>query len=158
MKTRILLIFILNLILCISCNAQSNGSFATLKIRENVLIQIKRIHIHAFLAEYDRFLILTVGGKTIAELKISTDTGGYSRANIFSTKSDSIFVVQDRMGKYEININSRKIKEIENNCKNSKNSNFIGAFDTDESKMWQFISVSKRRRMPMLVSGCPGKI
>jgi hypothetical protein len=151
------LVFILSLFFCASCSAQN---IAILKIQNsNASIQIKRVHIHAFLAEYDRYLILTVDGKSVAEVQISTDTGGYSRANVFSTNSSSIFVIQDRMGRYEVNIERQEIKKIkDDDCENPKNSKFIGAFDTDESKKWQFISASKRKQMPMLVSGCANKI
>ena len=150
------LFFILSLIFCASCNAQS---VATLKIQSsNASIQIKRVHIHAFLAEYDRYVILTISGKSVAEVQISTDTGGYSRANVFSTNSNSTFVIQDRMGRYEVNIERQEIKKIDDDCENPKNSTFIGAFDIDESKKWQFLSASKRKQIPMLISGCANEI
>jgi hypothetical protein len=160
MKIRASLLFILSLFFCASCNAQNNGSFATLKLEgANASIQIRRVHIHAFLAEYDRYLILNVNGKPVVEVQISTDTGGYSRANVFSTNLGSTLIVQDRMGRYEIDVESQKIKELDgNDCANPKDSNFIGAFDTDESKKWQFIPASKRKQMPMLVSGCRNEI
>ena len=110
-KKRASLLFTLSLIFCASCNAQNNGSFATLKLEgSNASIQIKRVHIHAFLAEYDRYLILNVNGKPVVEVQISTDTGGYSRANVFSTNSSSTLIVQDRMGRYEINVERQKLK------------------------------------------------
>lgn len=155
MKIKHFVIIVLGLFLDISCNAQSNDSIATMKINSNSAIQIRRVHIHAFLAEYDRYLSLVIDGKTLAEIQISTDTGGYSQANVFATKTG--FSVQDRMGRYEVNEKTQQIKKLESVCENPKDDIFVGAFDTDESKKWQFISPPKRKYVPMLVGGCANK-
>ncbi len=155
MKIRHFIIITLSLFVNISCNAQSNDSIATMKINSNSAIQIRRLHIHAFLAEYDRYLSLVVNGKTVAEIQIATDTGGYSQANVFATNNG--FAVQDSMERYEVNEKNQQIKELEQVCKNPKDDIFVGAFDTDESKKWQFILAPKRKYAPMLVSGCSEK-
>lgn len=157
MKLKYLLLTVLSLIFCASCNAQNSGTNASLKIQPNAAIEVSRVHIHAFLAEYDRFLSLKVNGKTAAELRIATDTGGYSRANVYSTNSDSIFVVEDLMGRYEVNIKNKQITKLEDICENPKDNIFIGAFDTDESKQWQFISALKRKQIP-IERGCVEEI
>lgn len=126
-----------------------------MKINSNSAILIRRVSIHAFLAEYDRYLLLVVNGKTVAEIQMSTDTGGYSQANVFATTTG--FSVQDRMGRYEVDEKKQQIKELESVCKNPKDDIFVGAFDIDESKHWQFISPPKRKYAPMLVSGCAEK-
>ncbi len=146
MKIKASLLFISSLIFCACYSARNDGATAALKIQgTNYSIQIKRVHIHAFLAEYDRFLILTANGKSVAKLQIATDTGGYSRANVFSTKSGSVFLVQDLMGKYEVDVSRQEIKKMDFDCKSADDGNFIGAFDIDESEKWKFISVWERR-------------
>ena len=95
------LFIILATLLGISCNTQfakSTGSIATMKIGSNYAIQLRRVPAHAYLAEYDRYLSLVVDEKTVTEIQISTDTGGYSQANVFAT--DTGFAVQDRVGRY----------------------------------------------------------
>lgn len=154
---KLFLLLILSILFYFSCNAQTNGSVATLKIQENASIQLKRVHIHAFLAEYDRYLLLNVNGKTVTEVQISTDTGGYSRANVFVSNSDFI-IVEDSMERYEINVERREITVIKRDCEYPKDYIFVGAFDTDETKKWQFIPASKKEKMPMLLSGCAREI
>lgn len=155
MKITHFIIISISLFLNTSCNAQSNDSVATFKVNSNSSIQIRRVHIHAFLAEYDRYLSLVVDGKTVTEIQISTDTGGYSQANVFATNTG--FAVQDRMGRYEANEKNQQIKELEQVCKNPKDDVFVGAFDTDKSKSWRFISAPERKYVPILVSGCAEK-
>jgi hypothetical protein len=111
MKIKHLLVIALSIFLNNSCNAQSNDSIAIMKINSNSAIQIRRVHIHAFLAEYDRYLSLMIDGKTVAEIQIGTDTGGYSQANVFATNTESAFSVQDISGRYEVN--PKKTKDYE---------------------------------------------
>ncbi len=158
MKLKYLSLTILSLIFCTSCNAQTDGAAASVKIQPNVSIQIRRVHIHAFLAEYDRFLALKVDDKTAAELQIATDTGGYSRANVYSTNSPNIFIVEDLMGFYEVDTAKKQIIKLYSYpCKNPEEYIFIGAFDTDDSKQWQFISALKRKQIK-IERGCVEKI
>lgn len=157
MKSNFLFLTFLSLILFASCKAQS-GAIAVLKTRPNVAIEVKRTHIYAFLAEYDRFLTLKVDDESVAELQIATDTGGYSRANVYSTNSPNRFVVEDLQGFYEIDIAKKQISKSDlYPCKTPEEYIFIGAFDTDESKQWQFIPASKRKQMKV-ERGCIEKV
>lgn len=155
MRTKHFIIIGLGLLLNISCNAQSPDSIATMKISSNSAIQIRRVHKRAFFSEYDRYLSLVVDGKTVVERQISTDTDANNQVNVFATNTG--FSVQDKMGRYEVNEKTQQIKELEQICKNPKDDIFVGAFDIDESKNWQFISPPKRKYVPMLVSGCSEK-
>ena len=157
MKSKFLLLTFLSLVLFVSCRAQSSA-VAVLKTQPNIAVEIKRVHIHAFLAEYDRFLTLKVGDKSAAELQIATDTGGYSRANVYSTNSPNIFIVEDLQGFYEIDIAKKQINKSHlYPCKTPGEYIFIGAFDTDESKKWQFIPGSKRKQMKV-ERGCSEEV
>ncbi|MDQ3633745.1 MAG: hypothetical protein M3405_04455 [Acidobacteriota bacterium] len=113
MKIKHFIIVAISLFLNISCNAQSNGSVATFKINSNSAIQVRRVHIHAFLPEYDRFLSLEINDKTVAELQIAADTGGYSRTNVYSTKLPNILVVEDSQGFYEVDLAKKQISKLD---------------------------------------------
>jgi hypothetical protein len=98
--------------------------------------------------------VLIVGGVPVTRTQISTDTGGRSRANVFFRKADSAFVVQDWMGRYEIDVAGRNISEVSSACREPEGNVFVGAFDVDETKGWWFIPAAERKQMPMPVSGC----
>ena len=158
MKINQFIFIAISLFLNISCDAQSNDSIAKLKINSNSSIQIRRVHIHAFLPEYDRFLSLKINDKTVAKLQIATDTGGYSRANVYSTKLSNIIVVEDLQGFYEIDLAKKQISELNSQpCKTPEEYIFIGSFDTDESKEWKFILASERKQLST-ERGCIEKI
>ncbi len=155
MRKKELILLILSLLICAACSAKGNRSSASLRIAgANASLQLERVCIHDFLAEYDRHLALNVGGSLVAQVQISTDTGGMSRANVFFREADSMLIVQDRMGRYEVDVARRSIRQVSQECGNPKGSVFVGAFDVDESKGWRFILAAERKQMPMLVSGC----
>jgi hypothetical protein len=149
-----LLILGLSLLVCAACSAKGDRSSASLPIAANASLRLERVCIHDFLAEYDRYLVLIVDGVPVTRTQISTDTGGRSRANVFFRKADSTLVLQDRMGRYEINGARRYISEVSSECTQPEGSVFVGAFDVDETKGWRFIPVAERKQMPLPVSGC----
>ncbi|HEY3102666.1 MAG TPA: hypothetical protein VGJ69_03695 [Pyrinomonadaceae bacterium] len=137
-----------------ACSAKGSRSSASLPIRTNIQLRLERVGTHDFLAEYDRYLLLDVAGVTRAKIQISSDTGGYSRANIFFRAADSVFLVQDRTGRYEVDATRQSIVEAADGCGVPTNTVFVGAFDVDESNRWRFISATERHMMPMSISGC----
>lgn len=155
MRKKELLLLSLSLLICAACSAKGNRSSASLRIAgEGASLQLERVCIHDFLAEYDRLLVLNVGGRPVNRVQISTDTGGLSRANVFFRRADSMLIVQDRMGRYEVDPAWHIIREVSSECVNPKGSVFVGAFDVDESKGWRFIPAAERKQMPMRGSGC----
>jgi hypothetical protein len=150
-----LLILGLSLSLCAACSSKGNRSSASLPIAgTNASLRLERVCIHDFLAEYDRYLVLIVGGIAVTRTQISTDTGGRSRANVFFRKADSVLVLQDWMGRHVINVARSSISEVGFECAEPEGSVFVGAFDVDETKGWRFIPAAERKQMPMSVSGC----
>lgn len=150
-----LLILCLSLLICAACSGKGNRSSASLPIAvANASLRLERVCIHDFLAEYDRYLVLIVGGVSVTRTQISTDTGGKSRANVFFRKADSTLVLQDWMSSYEINVAQRNISEVSYKCGEPEGSVFVGAFDVDETKEWRFIPAAERKQMPIPASGC----
>jgi hypothetical protein len=154
-RTRWLLILSLSAIISAACSSKGSRSSAFLPISgAETSLQLERVCIHHFLAEYDRRLILNVRRKAVAQVQISTDTGGRSRANVFFRAADSMLIVQDPMATYEVDVARQSIREVSSECASPKDSVFVGAFDVDESKGWRFIRAAERKRLPMSVSGC----
>ncbi|HEY0082705.1 MAG TPA: hypothetical protein VGB61_07940 [Pyrinomonadaceae bacterium] len=155
MPKKELLILCLSLSICAACSGKGGRSSASLPIAAtNASLRLERISIHDFLAEYDRYLVLIVGGVPVTRTQISTDTGGKSRANVFFRKADSTLVLQDWMGRYEINVAQRNISEVSSTCREPEGNVFVGAFDVDETKEWRFIPAAERKQMPVPASGC----
>ena len=155
-RKRPLLIFSLTVIICAACSSKGNRSSASLSISgaAGTSLRLDRVCIHDFLAEYDRSLILNVESRPVAQVQISSDTGGMSRANVYFKSADSILIVQDRMARYEVNVAGQSIREVSSECGNPKDSVFVGAFDVDESNEWRFIRAAERKQKPISVSGC----
>ena len=150
-----LLIVSLSLLVCAACNSKGSLSYASLPIAgTNASLVLERECIHDYLAEYDRYLVLVIGQNPVARVQVTTDTGGMSSANVFLRESDSMLIVQDRMGRYEIDVKQKAIREVSNDCTNPQGSVFIGAFDNSESDGWRFIPATERKQMPMIISGC----
>jgi hypothetical protein len=110
----------------------------------NVSLVLEREPTHAFLAEYDRTLILLVHGKERARIRMSADTGGYSRTNIYKL-SDSIYVLSDAADAYVLDVVNVTLKKSEHR---ETDGQFVGCFDTDDSKEWRFMAASERKEMP----------
>lgn len=114
---------------------------------------IERKAAHAFLAEYDRNAVLIAGGKRVAVRKLGMDTGGYSRANLFSLRP-GVFALIEMMGSYEIDPEKRTISEL--NFYVNPTREFVGAFDVDRSHIegstrgeWRFIPATERLEQPI---------
>jgi hypothetical protein len=119
-----------------------------------VQLRLDRVGTHRFLAEYDRFLILDIFGEPKTTFQIASDTGGYSRANVFFRATDSVLVVQDAMGRYEVDASRASIVKGTDGCGVPKDTVFVGAFDVDQSERWRFIAATERQMLPISISGC----
>jgi hypothetical protein len=110
----------------------------------NAEIILERRHAHLFLAEYERTLVLRVGGKEVSRKEIAFDTGGYSRVNVYQISPTEYFLSGDlSFDKYQMDITQPKINEAVLEKKPST-AKFVGAFDSDERRNWRFITASER--------------
>ncbi len=109
----------------------------------DIEIILERRAAHLFLAEYERTLVLRVGGKAVLREKVSFDTGGYSRMNIYQISPTEYFLSGDINDKYTLDITQQKLTSILSTEKPSI-TKFIGAFDRDEKRKWRFITAIER--------------
>lgn len=130
-----------------SCQATSTRKSvaATFSVpRSSMALTIERKAAHPFLAEYDRALILLDDGIERQRIDLSTDTGGYSRTNVFR-KNDNIYLLKDFYGIYEFDLRSQALRK---SADRDSVGAFVGAFDADGEKVWRFIPASDRAQLP----------
>ncbi|MBA3694766.1 MAG: hypothetical protein H0X15_04880 [Acidobacteria bacterium] len=110
----------------------------------NVEIILERRAIHLFLAEYERTLILRVDGKEVLRQEGATDSGGYSRMNVYEISPTEYFLSGDiSYDKHELDIMRLKINSVVL-IEKPTSAKFIGAFDIDEKRIWRFITTDER--------------
>src|SRR5687768_2531558 len=75
-----------------------------------ITLILDRRHVHLFLAEYERTLILRVDGEDVLRLEAAIDTGGYSRMNVFQI-SDHEYLLIGRLSfdTYLIDVSAKSI-------------------------------------------------
>ncbi len=73
-----------------------------------------------------------------------TDTGGYSRTNIYRV-SHSIYVLRDAADSYEFDVARSALRKRESREVEGR---FVGCFDIDDSRHWRFIPAAERQEMP----------
>ncbi len=126
-----------------ACSANSKP--AEFKVpQSNVSLVIEREPTHAFLAEYNRTLVLFVDGKERTRIRMFPDTGGYSRTNIYKA-SNSIYILRDAADVYELDVANLTLKGRESR---EAKGIFVGCFDMDDLREWGFIAATEREEMP----------
>lgn len=111
---------------------------------KNIEIILERRCIHLFLAEYERTLVLRVGGKEVLRQKAADDSGGYCRMSIYKVTPNEYFLSGElEFDRYELNIAEQKII-LDYPQEKPRNAEFVGVFDNDEEKDWRFISATER--------------
>ena len=110
----------------------------------NTEIILERRCIHLFLAEYERTLVLHVAGKEVLRQEVAADSGGYSRMNVYQVSPTEYFLSGDiSYDKHELDITIPKITANHSEGKPT-GARFVGAFDSDEKKVWRFIAKTER--------------
>lgn len=118
---------------------------ATFRVpRSSMALTVERKAAHPFLAEYDRYLILLIDGIERQRIELSTDTGGYSRVNVFRI-NDNIYLLKDIYNIYELDLRQQALRKSPNHDLVGA---FVGAFDDDGEKVWRFIPASDRAQVP----------
>ena len=103
-------------------------------------LSIDRRGAHAFLAEYHRDLVIRHGEVEQARLPMTTDTGGYSRANLYRLSSGGLLVA-DFQDSYVVDLRAKTLRA---DGAQRREGQFLGSFDEDESERWRFIPSSER--------------
>jgi hypothetical protein len=111
----------------------------------SVEIILERRAIHLFLAEYERTLVVRIGKRESIRKKVAEDSGGYCRMNVYQISPTEYFLSGDlSFDRYFLDIAKATFSDagLEPNPTNAK---FVGAFDSDEERVWRFIPVSERQ-------------
>lgn len=143
-------VILISCLMIVSCRAEREVKPAAFSLPSRgsslLTVAIEREHTHLFLAEYDRYLILSVDGSEKQRIKAFEDTGGYSRTDVFQI-ADSQYILRGFHDRYELDTEKQSISPIESF--DTTRAKFRGCFDTDENHIWRFISASERSQLPM---------
>jgi hypothetical protein len=105
-----------------------------------MIIAVELVPIHGFLAEYDRFAILTTNGKEAVKKKLFRDSGGYASANLYRC-GQAVYMLKGYFDSWIIDSNTRTIEEGE--CKASK-AVYLGIFEGGGKRPWKFYPSAER--------------
>ena len=108
------------------------------------IVVVERRAIHEVLAEFERWAYLDVEGRTMARIDLFTDTGGYSRVNLYRL-SDARLLMRDAEGSYMVDAAAGTITK---DAIRRRTGTFVGCFDVDESKVWRFLPPTERQELP----------
>ena len=144
--SRILALSLATLTLTACTSTIHSASFAQPKTGATIVIELKPAHPH--LAEYDRTLIFRKDGMRESRYELSTDTGGYAAANLY-TCSDNHLMLDSYSEFVVVDTSIGKIST--GKCAGS--STYVGVFDGGGSKPWQFFPASQRPEVALVMLG-----
>jgi hypothetical protein len=125
---------------CMSACQAEDRSASYVEASGAVSISLELFHMHPFLAEYERELVLLQDGKELKRKRLFPDTGGYTETNLYKC-SNSQYLVKGYFDSWIVNIDNSSI--IEGRCEKEQPM-FIGAFHGAGSKPWIFSPASER--------------
>jgi hypothetical protein len=105
---------------------------------------------HRFLAEFERKLVLSGSKQQRIEQPMFVDSGGYTRANLYSMSDDSL-LVKGFFDSWLIHTKPVKIVEVEE--AGNLRATFLGAFDWTSDREWRFIPVAERAEQTLVPRG-----
>ena len=109
-------------------------------------VVLERRAIHLFLAEYERTLRIYSGSREIVTRRLSDDSGGYSKVNVYGTPAKEL-VFRDLWETYVLDSSGTMLRRsaLDEQVEPKK---FLGAFDRDE-KGWRFVPAIERSETRM---------
>lgn len=132
-------------IFCVSICHAADRSATYFEADGNTSISLELFHIHPFLAEYDRDLVVLLKGRAPIRHRLFPDTGGYTATNLYKC-GDSQYLIKGYFDSWIVNIHDPSIKEGECDGKELK---YIGGFHGAGSKPWVFSPASEREEQPL---------
>ncbi len=114
--------------------------------RFGLRVIITRVATHPFLARYNLTARIERRDGCAAESELFPDTGRAARRNLYLTQSGAVLV----MGQYDARLlpRDRCAIELVEFHQLEKNRTFLGTFDINEQKQWQFLSPDARPERP----------
>jgi hypothetical protein len=110
----------------------------------NTTVSVERTPTHAFLAEYQRRVIIETAGRPANRYELFPDSGGFSRTNLYQLDVQKA-LLRDADASYTIDLTTGMVSK---DSERRKAGTFIGSFDVDESKTWRFIPARERTEFP----------
>ena len=147
---------IIGVIAIVACSATERYAEADLP-GAGVVVGVRPIHSHPFLAEYDRELIsTTLDGPQTQE--IFPDTGGYPLVNVYRQGTSSFLLLTKGDHQYSVDardgtLTTRRARTTQVDRPDGgfsihhlppNGSEFVGAFDFDAEREWRFIPARER--------------
>jgi hypothetical protein len=94
---------------------------------------------HPYLAEYRRYLELRDRSAAIDSIELSSDTGGYSRTQLYALPEGE-FLVLGYFDAVRVSTSPPAILEAEH--QRPKHADYLGAFERDVTGLWRFADPS----------------
>lgn len=104
----------------------------------SVVVELEPMHL--YLAEYRRTLVLRSPSTADARTNMFPDTGGYSRAQLYSL-SDGRFLMKGYFDAFELDPKRHTIRPLK--APNTTDGQYLGAFDDTGDGRWRFIPASE---------------
>jgi hypothetical protein len=122
------------------CFLPDSGAILALRLRPT----------HAFLAEYDRTLVLRLAdGREIA-CDLLADTGGYARTHLYAFR-DGSYLLRGSFDAVRIEATNPAIAPVSRDIEDA--SEYVGAFDFDERRRWRFFALAESRERDLEPKG-----
>ncbi len=138
---------VLGLVACTANKQYKPAAFRVISPQASILtVAIEREPTHLFLAEYERYLILSIDGIEKQRIEMFDDTGGYSRTDVFQTSATQ-YVLRGFDDRYQLDLVRQSVSPAQTFDK--KNAKFVGSFDVDDDRVWRFILATERPELPM---------
>ena len=114
------------------------------------VIRVDLTHMHPYLAEYKRHVILQVPDRTEFSRELFPDTGGYSRVNLYRLSANRYYLATFGNEDYSLDIADGRFEVVRTREHVAPSSaEFVGAFDWRRKSGWSFVPQSERAEIPI---------
>ena len=137
------------ILLLIGCSNEPDHRASYIEVGGKFTISLELFHIHPYLAEYERELVILNNGKEQNRKRLFPDTGGYTSTNIYRCNPNKFFI-KGYFDSWVVDLEKSSI--IKGSC-NQKSQLFIGAFHGAGSQTWKFYPASERNEELLKAKG-----
>lgn len=127
-------------------NAEKSAEFNLPNSTIRVIITTKRRAVDS--AEFERYLYVTEANQNLFWTKLSTDTGGKGRAQIY--KNDAGYVLIDyNHDRFLVKPTEKRVMKRPADASDAVTGEYLGAFDYDKKATWRFIPKSEQAEVAL---------
>jgi hypothetical protein len=106
---------------------------------------------HPFLAEYERTLTLSHGNKDDVRQVLLSDTGGYSRSQLYALPNGDFLLTSYFDQRAIISTKNKSISILKETL--SSDAKYLGAFTDDSSRTWRFMKAVESPEQSLVATG-----